>query len=102
MLERRNQSGGLRVVADDRIVGPKTKQELRKVLREHLVVELCLLGAERRAVAGVIVQRVVEALGYLEEGLRPFEYEPADVDAKPPCVAKERANDLSNAATLGG
>ena len=98
----RRQARGLRVVQDRDVAGTDLREQPLGVVVSHLVVDPPLLVAERAAVAGGAVQRVMQPLRECEEGGRAFDHEPARVDAEPAGVAEQRGQHLRHAAAGRG
>src|SRR5262249_36595065 len=97
--EVRDETGRLRVVADDDVSRTKERVESDRVRVAHLLEERVLRGAEGRTIAHVAVQRGVQGLGDAEELGRRVDDGPACVDAEAARVAQERSQELRHAAT---
>ena len=77
-------------------------RERRRGCRRGPLVVLRVLVAERPAVTGLAVQRVVDALGEREELGVAVEHQPAVVDAGAPPVREQRLQHLGHPAAVGG
>ena len=102
LLQGTDQTGRLRVVDDHDVAGAHVAGEPREVLGEHRLVDAAGLLVERAAVALGAVQAVVDALGDGEELGRALDDDPARVDPGAARIADERAQQLHDAAALGG
>ena len=102
LRERVHQTDRLWVVHDRDVARPHVPAEHVHVARRHRVDVPALASRERTAVPEIAVEAVVDALRDVEEGPVALEHEPPRVDRAVPQVAEARAEQLRDAASLGG
>src|SRR5262252_8743379 len=85
--EVRNEACGLRIVADDEVVGAHECVKCDRILLGDSFERRRLFRAQRRAIPARAMEGVVQSLGDAEERRRTFEHEPTDVDAEASRVA---------------
>ena len=101
-LERRDESGRLRVVQDHDIAGAHARHQLGRIACHGRPIGLLFGGTERLPIAGIAVQEVVQPFGDAEEALIAADDEPTRVDAGTPGIGDQRAEHFRDAAADRG
>src|SRR5918994_140591 len=97
-----DQTGRLWVVDVDDVPLLNEPRELVRRLEHRLLIDPPLRGSEGAAVAGGIMQSVMEPVGDPEELRVPGDRQPAEVDAGTAAVREQRMEHLGHAAAARG
>ena len=99
---RRGETGRLRVVDQDDVVGTHEREQFVGIAAQRLLVVAPLGVAEGAAVARRAVEPVVNALRDLEEAGVALDHEPADVEPRAASVSQQCLEHLGDAASRCG